>query len=191
MGQDTDPYTLFLSLLSPDRDVAENKFRDIRRRLARMLDFRGCACSYELADDAILDFVCHLRNRDRPFVGDPLAYLNTVAFNLYLAYLQKQFLPLPDDIAEWPQADEEDAVDKEQLHQCLDRCLDKLSPNDRDLILKYYRRDKQAKIEFRKELAKELGISANALKIKVYHIRKTLGACIEECLGLKPPPETE
>ncbi len=191
MGHDDDPYTIFLSLLSPDRDVAENKFRDIRRRLARMLDFRGCACSYELADDAILDFVCHLRNRDRPFEGDPIAYLSTVAYNLYLAHLQKQFLPLPDDISEWPQVDEDETGGKEQLHKHLDGCLDKLSPENRDLILKYYRWDKRAKIEFRKELAKALGISANALKIKVYHIRKVLGACIEECLGLRPPPETE
>lgn len=191
MGQDTDPYTIFLSLLSPDRDVAENKFRDIRRRLARMLDFRGCACSYELADDAILDFVCYLQNRDRPFKGDPIAYLNTVAYNLYLAHLNKQFLPLPDDISEWPQARGDDAKGKEELHKCLDRCLEELSPKDSDLILKYYRWDKQAKIDFRKEVAKEMGISANALKIKAYHIRKALGACIEECLGLRPPPETE
>lgn len=188
MGQDTDPYSLFLSLLSPDRDVAENKFRDIRRRLARMLDFRGCACSYELADDAILDFVCHLQNRDRPFEGDPIAYLNTVAYNLYLKYLEEQLLPLPDNISEQPQAEEED---KEQHHKCLDQCLDKLSEKDHNLILKYYRWDKQAKIDFRKELAEELGISVNALRIKVYHIRKALRACIEECLGLRPPPETE
>lgn len=191
MGQDTDPYTLFLSLLSPDQNVAEHKFRDLRRRLAVVLDFRGCACSYELVDEAIFRFVCHLAHMQTPFAGDPVAYLTTVACNLHLAHLQKQFLPLPDDISEWPQTDEGDAGDKEQLHKCLDGCLNKLSTADRDLILKYYRWDKQAKIEFRKEMAKEMGISANALKIKVYHIRKTLGACIEECLGLRPPSETE
>jgi DNA-directed RNA polymerase specialized sigma24 family protein len=191
MGQDIDPYTIFLSLLSPDRDIAENKFRDIRRRLARMLDFRGCACSYELADDAILDFVCHLQNRDRPFEGDPIAYLSTVAYNLYLAYLQRLLLPLPDDISERPQEGADDSADKERLHQYLDLCLEELSPENHDLILRYYRWEKQAKIDFRKKLAAELGISANALKIRVYHIRKALGACIEERLGLRPPPETE
>jgi len=156
-----------------------------------MLDFRGCACSYELADDAILDFVCHLQNRDRPFEGDPIAYLNTVAYNLYLAYLQRLPLPLPDDISERLQEGEDDAAAKERLHECLDRCLEELSPENRDLILKYYQWEKQAKIEFRKKLAAELGVSANALKIRVYHIRKALGVCIEERLGRRPLPETE
>ena len=56
-------------------------------------------------------------------------------------------------------------------------------------MLDYYRWEKGKKIEAHKSLALRLGISANALRIKVHHLRNRLHACIEECLGLKPPAE--
>jgi RNA polymerase sigma factor (sigma-70 family) len=191
MGQDEDPFDLFLSLLSSDPDTAEKKFKDIRRRLVVMLDCRGCTCSEDLADEAILRFVRHLPNMNPPFTGDPIPYLYTVAYNLYLDYVQRQFLPLPDDFSEVPQPDEDAVQSKERLHECLDACLDGMDPKSRELVLDYYRLEKQTKIDFRKSLAQGLGISVNALRIRLYNIRSTLGGCIEKCLGLRPPAETE
>jgi RNA polymerase sigma factor (sigma-70 family) len=191
MGQDEDPFDLFLSLLSPDRDVAEKKFKDIQRRLVIMLDCRGCTCSEDLADEAILRFVRRLPDMDPPFTGDPISYLYTVAYNLYLDYVQKQFLPLPDDFSEVPQPDEDAARVKERLHQCLDACLGRMDSKSRELVLDYYRLEKQTKIDFRKSLARGLGISVNAMRIRLHNIRGALEGCIEECLGLKPPAEME
>jgi RNA polymerase sigma factor (sigma-70 family) len=189
MGQDEDPFNLFLSLLSPDRDTAEKKFKDIRRRLVVMLDCRGCTCSDDLADEAIFRFIRRLAAMADPFTDNPIPYLYTVAYNLYLEYIEKRFLPLPDDITEVPQPDAEE--NKEHLHECLDACLDKMDSKSRELVLGYYQREKQAKIDFRKSLARGMGISANALRIKLHHIRSVLGECIEECLGLKLPAETK
>ncbi|MET0623267.1 MAG: hypothetical protein ABW250_09830 [Pyrinomonadaceae bacterium] len=191
MGQDEDPFDLFLSLLSFDRDTAEKKFKDIRRRLVVMLDCRGCTCSEDLADEAILRFVRRLPNMDPPFTGDPLPYLYTVANNLHIDYAQKQFLPLPDDFSEVPQPDEDDVKNKERLHECLDACLDRMDPKSRELVFDYYRLEKQTKIDLRKSLALGLGISVNALRIKLFNIRSALEECIEVCLGLRPPAETE
>ena len=191
MGQDEDPFTLFLALLSPDRDVAEKKFRDTRRRLVVMLDLRGCPCSEDLADEAIFRFIRQLPALADRLTGGPLPYLYTVAYNLYLDHLQGRFVPLPDDASELPQPVEDPEGDKERLHECLDRCLDEIDPKSRELVLDYYRLDKQAKIDFRKTLAARLGISDNALRIRLHHIRGALGKCIEECMGLRPPAETE
>jgi DNA-directed RNA polymerase specialized sigma24 family protein len=191
MGQDEDPFDLFLSLLSPDRGTAERKFKDIRRRLVVMLDCRGCTCSEDLADEAILRFVRRLPNMEQPFTGDPISYLYTVAYNLYLDYVQGQFLPLPDDFSEVPQPDEEAVKIKERLHQCLDACLGRMDSKSRELVLDYYRLEKRTKIDFRKSLARGLGISVNALRIRLHNIRGALEECIEECLGLRPPAETE
>jgi DNA-directed RNA polymerase specialized sigma24 family protein len=189
MGQDEDPFNLFLSLLSPDRGTAEKNFKDIRRRLVVMLDCRGCACSDDLADEAIFRFIRQLAVRAEPFTDDPIPYLYRVSYNLYLEYIEKRFLPLPDDISEMPQPDGEET--KEHLHECLDACLDKIDPESRGLVLSYYQREKQEKIDFRKTLASSMGISVNALRIRLYNIRGALGRCIEQCLGHKPPIEMD
>jgi RNA polymerase sigma factor (sigma-70 family) len=191
MEQVDDPFDLFLSSLSSDRDTAEKKLKDIRRRLIIMLDCRGCTCSEDLADEAMLRFAHRLPKMDPPFAGDVIPYLYTVAYNLYLEYIDKQFLPLPDDVTELPGPDEEDVNTKEQLHECLDACLDRMDPKSRDLVLDYYRLEKQSKIDFRKLLAQELGVSVNALRIRLHNLRADLEKCIEQCLGLKPPLETE
>lgn len=189
MGQVEQPFNFFLSSLSSDRDTAEKKLKDIRRRLVIMLDCRGCACSEDLAQEAMLRFAQRLPNMDPPFAGDAIAYLYTVAFNLYLETLNKNFLPLPDDITEIPQPDED--AEKERLHKCLDACLDGMDLQSRELVLNYYRLEKQNKIDFRKSLAQGLEISVNALRIRLHKIRAGLEECIEQCLDINSPLETE
>jgi hypothetical protein len=61
----------------------------------------------------------------------------------------------------------------------------------RELVLNYYRLEKQRKIDFRKSLALGLGISVNALRIRLHNIRASLEGCIEQCIGLKSPLEME
>ncbi|HZT35185.1 MAG TPA: hypothetical protein VFA15_04640, partial [Nitrososphaera sp.] len=70
----------------------------------------------------------------------------------------------------------------ENLHICLDRCLKELSSKDRRLLLDYYSKDGREKIELRRRLAAELGISENALRIRLSRLRATLKGCIEACL---------
>jgi RNA polymerase sigma factor (sigma-70 family) len=191
MGQVEQPFNIFLSTLSSDRDTAETKLRDIRKRLVIMLDCRGCSYSEDLAHEAMMRFARRLPKMEPPFKGDPIAYLYTVAYNLYLEYEEKRFLPLPDDFTETPQPDDEVVKTKEQVHKCLDACLDKMDPSNRELVLDYYRLEKQNKIDFRKSLAQRLGISVNALRIRLHNIRAGLEKCIEQCLGLQPPVETD
>lgn len=191
MAQLEQPFNLFLSSLSSDRDTAEKKLEDIRRRLVIMLDCRGCTCSEDLAHEAMLRFANRLAHMDSPFTGEAIAYLYTVACNLYSEYARKEFFPLPDDFTEIPQPDEDAVTTREQLHKCLDACLDGLDPKRRELVLDYYRLERQSKIDLRKSLARELGISVNALRIKLHNIRAGLEECIERCLGVEPSMETK
>jgi DNA-directed RNA polymerase specialized sigma24 family protein len=70
---------------------------------------------------------------------------------------------------------------KEQRLDCLDRCLQELKPEQRDLIVEYYADDRRQKIERRRELATRLGITMNALGIRAFRIRDGLMACVESC----------
>src|SRR5215207_459932 len=191
MGEE-DPFELFLTWLSPARDAAEDKLKALRRRLIVLLDLRGCTVSEDLADEAILRFVRRLPSMIDSFnTDDPIPYLYTTAYHLHLDHIEKQFLPLPDGVAEMPQPDGGADVEEEQLHECLDKCLDGMNGEDRELVLAYYQWERGGKVKAHKTLAHRAGISANALRIKVFHLRRAPEACIDECLGLSPPAETE
>ena len=72
--------------------------------------------------------------------------------------------------------------------QELDNCLQKLNQRDRELIIKYYQEDRQAKIDFRKRLAEELGVTQTTLRARAYKIRQTLHECMcgGNCNGKGP-----
>jgi DNA-directed RNA polymerase specialized sigma24 family protein len=70
---------------------------------------------------------------------------------------------------------------REQRLECLDCCLQSLKPEQRELVVEYYRDTKRQKIDRRRELAARLGISMNALGIRAWRIRSALESCVETC----------
>lgn len=80
-----------------------------------------------------------------------------------------------------PSRPDEEGVAKEKLFDCLERCLGKLQPEDRELILDYYRSEQRIKIERRSELATRLGLTMNALSIRACRIRGKLEICVSTC----------
>ena len=70
---------------------------------------------------------------------------------------------------------------QERRLEGIESCLQKLKPDQRELIVEDHReRAGRQKIEGRRDLAKRLGISMNALGIRASRIRSTLEACVEE-----------
>ena len=63
--------------------------------------------------------------------------------------------------------------------------MQSLPKGQRQLVLDYYREDKRAKIDYRKELASKLGIALNALRIRAFRIRAELQVCMEQCMAAK------
>ena len=174
-----DAFNLFLSWLDQDRDVAGKKYESIRRRLVVLFDSRGCSISEELADQTLNRFIRRL-----PAVcdslSDPIPYLLVIASNLHLEYREKLLLPLPENLSDIPAAANDET--KERMHDCLESCLQKLEAGNRALVLDYYQENKQAKIDFRKDLAKRWGLTTNALRIKMHKLRVSLHKCLEVCL---------
>lgn len=70
---------------------------------------------------------------------------------------------------------------QEQRLECLERRLQELSPEQRALVIEYYRDARGQRIERRREMAKRLGITMNALSIRVSRIRAALEASVESC----------
>ena len=80
----------------------------------------------------------------------------------------------------------EDAqLELEEKHECLELCLQRLSPIERELIRRYHEKDGEgkAKIVSRERLAQELGMTVSALRLKAFWLREKLRICMESCLN--------
>jgi DNA-directed RNA polymerase specialized sigma24 family protein len=186
-----ESFNLFLSWLSADRDAAGRKYEDIRRRLIVILECRACAEPEDVADEAITRFIRRLPELINTYKGDPFPYILVIARNVQHEREKKPYLPLPENLDEVPaEPVETDELD-DRVHNCLDQCLSKLEPKSRDLLMDYYQNDKQDKIDFRKKLARQLGIAANALRLRVHRLRSHVHACLNNCLGGDFPLETK
>lgn len=172
-----------LSWLNPDREKAARRYEDIRNRLIRILMHRGCNVAEELADKAINQVAKKVVEVKSYYVGDPAFYFYGVARNIFSDYLKHRHEEVdvePELLSVEP--DEEDD-DSEAEHECLEKCLGELTPQNRDLILEYYREKEGAKIEHHKEMARRLGITLNALRILMCRIRVGLKKCMRACIG--------
>jgi len=176
-----------LAWLNPDRDVAADMYLQLRQDLAKMFIWGRCADPEGMTDEAF-DRVAKKVHDVRPgYEGDPRLYFRAVANNLIKENHKKikSQLSLEDiDLPELPLAKTEDetAVDMEE---CLQLCLEKLSADKRELILGYYAKEKQAKIDHRNELAQKFGITVETLRVRVFRIRESLEGCIGRCLKRK------
>ena len=170
-----EAFDQLLSWLNPDREAAGTKYEEIRRRLIKIFTCRGCLTSEDLADDAINRVARKVSEIAPSYVGDPALYFLGVAHNVCREYFRKKAEPEPA-----PPDDPSDQ--KEKVDECLEQCMQRLTPKTRELILEYYREEKHPKIDHRKELALQLGIAMNALRIQAHRIRAKLQECVFDCL---------
>lgn len=164
-----------LKWLHPSRDEAGRKYEDVRRRLITIFTCRGCREAEDLADETINRVAKKVGEVAATYSGDPALYFYGVANKIHLEYLRKKPPAAPP-------APARDSGEVEREYVCLERCMEGLTPDSRELVLQYYREDKRAKIDHRKELAANLGIALNALRIRAYRIRVALQKCVLNCL---------
>jgi DNA-directed RNA polymerase specialized sigma24 family protein len=169
-----EAFDALLDWLDPDREQAGIKYEQIRSRLIKIFTGRGCIDPEELADETINRVTSKLTEIQKEFTGDRARYFFGVANKVYLEYLRRK--------TPQPQSPPADSARAELEYRCLEQCIARLSEEDRALLLKDYGAKGRTQAERRKALADELGISLNALRIRVYRIRVGLKECIEKCI---------
>jgi RNA polymerase sigma factor (sigma-70 family) len=175
----TESFYLFLTWINPDPDQAAREYEKLRQKLIAIFNNRGCHMSEDLADETFNRVMRRLPEMIDSYEGPPIRYIYITAQNVYNDYFAKAWPSIPEDYPDQPQ---ENNLEDEVVYQCLDHCLDKLSPANRELVLSYYHGGKQAKINHRKEIAANLKIEINAVRIRLYRARNTLRQCIEDCI---------
>lgn len=178
-------FDVLLSWLDRNREIAGQKYEKIRRRLIRIFLGRGCFEAEELADETFNRVTRKLPQVAAEYVGEPTYYFYAVANKIHLEWLRKQkkinHLPLTET-DNYPAETESEAE-----YECLETCLETLPDSERRLIVEYYRNEKSAKIENRRQIAEKLGINVNALQVKAFRIRSRLKECLQKCIAEKSP----
>jgi DNA-directed RNA polymerase specialized sigma24 family protein len=182
-------FEALLQRLAPDRELAGMRYEQLRSRLLSLFQYRGCAHVEELADEALDRAARRLQEMGDDFVGtDPARFVYGVAWNVAReSFRRRPTIPLPDGWEGREASALPGEVDLERERACLDRCLELFGPAERSLLLGYFEGEKSARIERRSTLAQELGISPNALRLKIHRLTGRLRECVVRCVSQQGP----
>ena len=169
-----EDFDRLLLWLDPDPERAGIIYEKIRWRMIAILASRGCRLAEELADETIDRVARRVADIQAKYVGERAIYFLGVMNNVHHEYLKQ---PVPRLIEVGDDSDE-----RERTHLCLDNCLERLAPHSRQIIERYYAETKRGKIDLRKRIAREFGVSLNTLRLRALRIRAKLQACIKQCM---------
>ena len=181
---------LLLAILDPDRERAAERYEEIRKQLIRRFEGLGSTSPEELADLTLDRFAHRLTQGFVP--ENPGGFLYGIAANVFKEWRRKVISQeVQIDLHAGPNAEEPtDLAEEEETGrrtQCLRRCLGRLPNDQRGLVLAYYHGDDR--IGARHQLAGQLGLTPNALRIRAHRVRRQLEDCIKRCLGLRVVPD--
>jgi DNA-directed RNA polymerase specialized sigma24 family protein len=170
--------------LDQDRERAGEKYETLRLGLVRFFEWRGCAFPEDHADEAIDRVARKIVQGEE--IRNIQSYTAAVARFVLMEIIKQRekqhaaLNQLPHEPAQ-PELPGDDA-----RLECVRRCLQALAPESSRLVISYYQDEGRNKIEVRKKLAQQLGISPQTLRMRLQRLRAKLEECVGECLGQEP-----
>lgn len=161
-----------LCWLGPDPETAGLKYESIRGRLIMMFRARRCVFAEDLADTTFERVARKLTALSTEFTGDPARYFYGVAKKVYLEYQHENLAKHRRVGCSFSTTNGDQ--DLENMLAQLDEALNAIPKSDRELILTYYTGTGQTKINQRRALATRFGVGPNALRLRVFRIRRTI-----------------
>jgi DNA-directed RNA polymerase specialized sigma24 family protein len=163
-----------LRRLGPDEERAGLKYEEIRRGLELFFRSKGCHGCAELADKTIDRGAKRISEGVKIQTSDPAAYFIGIAKKVLYECFRRQTLPAPTPLTS----------DHHKL-ECRERCFRTLDDKARSLLGEYCEGDYAAGVEHHREMARRLGITANALRLRILNHRAKLAECMKTCLEEK------
>ncbi len=178
-------FARLLRWLDDGEDSHGAQYMEMRRRLVAYFERRGRTGADALVDDTFNRIGRTLERSGVIVTRPPARYCFIVARYVFLEDVRRERRCVAfDDGRGDLEADadmlERSATMAEREHRlaCLESCLSRLTPQQRELVIEYYRGAKRQRIGRRRELAGRLGISMNALSIRMSRLRDRLEACM-------------
>jgi DNA-directed RNA polymerase specialized sigma24 family protein len=192
-----DSFRRLLDFLDPDPQRAAVQYEQVRERLIRLFEWKGCVPGAEFADEAMDRVARRIESGMEEVPDNPYVFFHGVALNLIrerwrraandpqpLEKVPAGAIPLFHPAQADRKAEEERTA--ERRLSCLHECFDQLSPMSQELLSVYHLGDSGPKAGARRGLAEVLKIPRSALRLRVFRIRRQLEACLEQCLGRQP-----
>jgi DNA-directed RNA polymerase specialized sigma24 family protein len=171
-----------LERLGPERDSAALEYEAIRGKLVDLFDRRGASAAADVLADETLDRVAR-RVHEGEVIQHLRSYCYGVGKHVFLEWQKTRVRELglaPRDPVREPGDESTQAA--EARITGLERCLQRLPPDSRDLILAYYVGSGRTYLHERRLLAERRGISYVALKTRAHRIRIQLEDCLRRSL---------
>lgn len=167
-----EEFDRLLAWLHPDRDEAGLIYEAIRIRVRKTIAARGCPAADEIFAETVYRVARKLPGLAQIYDGNPALFFYGVANKVYKEYIRNQVetesltnrIPAPDP------------PNQEVDFNCLEKCLNRLAPEEKKLVLRFYS-------EKHHILAEDEGLSQNALRLRLFRLRQKLFACMSKCLG--------
>jgi RNA polymerase sigma factor (sigma-70 family) len=182
----------FLAQLAPDPDQAGEQFAALRRRLVDLFRRRGLAAAEDLADETVERAVRQVAAGEE--IRSLPGYLRGIAHLVALEAARREMRVAPLEDGDVPAghaacghlaAGHAEEEPPERLDS-LDRCLERMPPRTRELVLRYYASG-DGRIAERRQIADELGIGLNALRIRIHRLRAALAQCLSRSRSAGSP----
>ncbi len=186
MPNDLDQTSLhaLLEALGTDDTAPGLAYQNLRLRLIRFFRWNNCRSPEDLADTALDRLAGKLAGAEETILdvhkfAAGIARMLLHEYRAHQAREQSMLSHLSWTIANRPSLDP-----AQQDHEdALSHCLGTLSPENRQMLERYYTGDAGRRIQNRALLAQELGIGINALRNRALRLRQQLEDCTAGYLG--------
>jgi DNA-directed RNA polymerase specialized sigma24 family protein len=161
-------------------------YEDLRQRLQLFFEWKGCGGAPDLADETLNRVAAKLAAGEQIVTDEPWRYAFGVARFVYLEAVKRNARHTQverGDSAEPRDGDRDAAAQREARLAALEACLGALPPRTQQMLLRYHEDDGRQRIDHRKQLADELGIALNALRIRVHRVRLQIEDCVRSRLA--------
>jgi DNA-directed RNA polymerase specialized sigma24 family protein len=188
----SDAFQRLLIWLGDEGESEGQNYVKMRQRLVSYFDRKNCTRPDELADETLNRVARRLDEEGGEIeIETPAKYCYITARFVFLESLRSAELTtisLENIATHSPhrlavtEPDADDSVNTEML-EYLKRCMGQMDAAGREIITRYYYGRERIKIENRRALAAQLGITLNALAIRACRIRDRLEICVKKCVA--------
>lgn len=174
-----------LARLGDNPERAGDGYEELRLMLVKFFEWRDSWFPEDDADETINRVIRRLED-GAEVIQNLEAYCFGVARMVYLESLRApdrrraELAELPPLIA--PDDEGETSPIRLPRLECFRGCMKTLPANTSELVVAYFQDEQRMRIDHRKQLAKELGISPEALRRRVKLARDKIEKCVNKCL---------
>jgi DNA-directed RNA polymerase specialized sigma24 family protein len=172
-------FEALLAALDGNRDRAGIEYERLRRRLIQYFTLRRAARPEDLTDEALNRLARKVEAGES--IRSVPEYLVGIA-RMLCHEDQKRLRQEGRAVTELARMSPQVSPDPDLL-RVLEACLKALPAAARKLIERYYSAEGRARIETRKRMAEELGVSLNTLRNRALRAREDVEACARKHLG--------